>query len=232
LVSAIIVAAGKGVRMNADTKKQYLHLGGEPIVIRTLRVFAACPFIGRLYLMAPPNDQAYCRDLILKYPEIHSKCRVVSGGKSRQASVYNGLLAMEKEVSENDPVLIHDGVRPLVTREQIEACVSSAAKNGACILAVPAQDTLKQVKDGSDIITATLARRHVWLAQTPQAFKYDLIRRAHESAMADGVTGTDDAMLVERISHPVHVVPGSKTNLKVTTPDDLILAEAIAAVLS
>lgn len=216
--------------MNADTKKQYLHIGEEPIIIRTLRVFSGCPFIDTLCLMAPSQDRAYCMDLLLRHPEIDAKCRVLSGGETRQDSVYNGLLALEKELSESDPVLIHDGVRPLVNREQIEACVSSAEKNGACILAVPAQDTLKQVKDDSDIIDATLARRNVWLAQTPQAFKYGLIRRAHECARRDGITGTDDAMLVERISHPVHVVPGSKTNLKVTTPDDLILAKALASV--
>jgi 2-C-methyl-D-erythritol 4-phosphate cytidylyltransferase len=215
--------------MNADIKKQYLHLGEDPIIIRTLRVFSGCSFIDTLCLMAPPQDKAYCMDLLLRYPEIHEKCRVLPGGETRQASVYNGLIAIEKEVSESDPVLIHDGVRPLVTREQIEACVSSVEKNGACILAVPAQDTLKQVKDGS-IIESTLARRNVWLAQTPQAFKYGLIRHAHECARKDGVTGTDDAMLVERISHPVHVVPGSKSNLKVTTPDDLILAKALASV--
>jgi 2-C-methyl-D-erythritol 4-phosphate cytidylyltransferase len=230
VVSAIIVAAGKGVRMNADTKKQYLHFGKDPIVVCTLRVFSDCPSIDTLCLVVPPSDEAYCRDLLLQYPEIDDRCRVVSGGETRQDSVYNGLLAIEDEIAENEPVVIHDGVRPLVTREQIEACVSTAKKKGACILAVPAQDTLKQVKSDSNIIDATLDRHHVWLAQTPQVFTYALIRGAHERAREDGVTGTDDAMLVERISHPVYVVPGSKTNLKITTPDDLALAEALATI--
>jgi 2-C-methyl-D-erythritol 4-phosphate cytidylyltransferase len=155
---------------------------------------------------------------------------VVPGGETRQASVYQGLLALEKAVDACDPVVIHDGVRPFVTREQIEACVSAAKQNGACILAVPAQDTLKQVKDDSTLIDTTLARHNVWLAQTPQAFTYALIRSAHERAHEDGVTGTDDAMLVERISHPVRVIPGSRMNFKITTPDDLALAEALAAI--
>jgi len=229
VVSAIIVAAGKGIRMNAGTKKQYLYLGGVPIVVCTLRVFGSCPFIASLCLVVPPSDEAFCRDLVERYPEIHSKCRVIPGGETRQASVYNGLVALENDVSESDPVIIHDGVRPLVKREQIEACVTSAEKNGACILALPAQDTLKQVKNGSDIIDGTLMRRHVWLAQTPQVFNYSLIRSAHERAMEDGFTGTDDASLVERMPHPVHVVPGSGTNLKITTPEDLSLAEALVA---
>jgi 2-C-methyl-D-erythritol 4-phosphate cytidylyltransferase len=152
---------------------------------------------------------------------------VIAGGKTRQESVYNGLIAMEEEISAGDMVAIHDGVRPLVTRKQIEACVTSARKNGACILALPAQDTLKEVKNDSDIITATPPRQNIWFAQTPQVFTYPLIRDAHERALKDGFEATDDAMLVERTSFAVRVVPGSKTNLKITTPEDLALAEAI-----
>jgi len=229
VVSAIIVAAGKGVRMNADTRKQYLHLDGVPIVIRTLRAVSDCPAIDVIYLAVPPSDVAHCRDLLQGCPEIQTDCRVIAGGETRQTSVYHGLLAMEKEVSPSDLVVIHDGVRPLVTRKQIEACVASAEITGACILAVPAQDTLKQVESASGRIAATLTRQDVWLAQTPQVFRYTLIRDAHERALKDGFAGTDDAILVERISHPVHVVPGSRTNLKITTPEDLALAEALAS---
>jgi 2-C-methyl-D-erythritol 4-phosphate cytidylyltransferase len=230
VIPAIIVAAGKGVRMNADTKKQYLQLGGNPIIIRTLRIFSDCPSVGIVCLVVPPSDDAYCRELVHKYPAIRAKCRVVHGGETRQASVYQGLRVLEKEVAAGDPVIIHDGVRPLVTVEQIESCVASAEENGACILALPAQDTLKKVEGASGIITGTLKRQNVWLAQTPQVFRYALIRDAHELALKDGFTGTDDAMLVERMPHPVHVVPGSRTNLKVTTPDDLALAQALVSV--
>jgi 2-C-methyl-D-erythritol 4-phosphate cytidylyltransferase len=229
VISAIIVAAGKGVRMNASTKKQYLCLGGDPIVVRTLRLFSGCPFIDNIYLTVPPEDESFCRELIKNKTQIRTGCRVISGGKTRQESVYLGLLAMENEISPTDLVAIHDGVRPLVTRKQIEACVASAEKNGACILGVPAHDTLKRVEDDSDIIEGTLTRKNIWLAQTPQVFKYELIRNAHERALKDGFTGTDDAMLVERVSFQVRVVPGSRTNLKITTPGDLALAEALAS---
>ena len=227
MISAIIVAAGKGVRMNADNKKQYLQLGGEPVVIRTLRVFCDCGLIDAIYLVVPPSDGTYCRELIHQYPGLRADCRVIEGGETRQESVYEGLLAMERETTEKDLVVIHDGVRPLVPLEGIEACVESAQKNGACILALPAQDTLKQVETSSDIITGTLMRRDIWLAQTPQVFNYALIRNAHERALNEDVNGTDDAMLVERISFPVRVVPGSKINLKITTPEDLVIAEAL-----
>lgn len=227
MVSAIIVAAGKGVRMNADTKKQYIHLGGGPIIVRTLRIFSDCRFIDTMYLAVPPSDEAYCRGLVHKNAGIRSDCRVIAGGETRQESVYKGLLAMEKEVSRSDLVAIHDGVRPLVTREQIEACVLSAEKCGACILALPAQDTVKRVETPANIIAGTHTRRDIWLAQTPQVFTYALIRDAHERALKDGFDGTDDASLVERTPFPVRVVPGSKTNLKITTPEDLALAEAI-----
>lgn len=227
MVSAIIVAAGKGIRMNSGKKKQYLHLCGEPIVVRTLRLFSDCRFIDSIYLAVPSSDEALCRELIQDSPGIRSGCRVIAGGSSRQESVYKGLLAMEKETVGDDLVLIHDGVRPLVTREHIDACVASARKNGACILALPAQDTLKQVETSSGIISATLTRRDVWFAQTPQVFTYALIRDAHERALKDGFEATDDAMLVERMHFPVRVVSGSKTNLKITTPEDLALAEAM-----
>ena len=229
MVSAIIVAAGKGVRMNAPTKKQYLHLGEDLIVVRTIRVFSSNHLIKRIYLMVPPEDETYCRELIQQNDEIRNGCHVITGGKTRQESVYNGLLAMENEISQTDLVAIHDGVRPLVTQKQIESCVASAEKNGACILGVPVNDTLKQVEGDSDVITGTLTRKNIWLAQTPQVFKYALIRDAHERAKKDGFTGTDDAMLVERMSFPVRVVPGSRTNLKITTPEDLVLAKALTS---
>ena len=227
MVSAIIVAAGKGVRMNADQKKQYLHLGGSPILVRTLRVFSDCRFIDTVYLAVPSTDESYCRKLIRQTPGIRADCHVIAGGKTRQESVYQGLIAMENKTVENDLVAIHDGVRPLVTREKIQACIASAEKNGACTLALPVNDTLKQVEAPSDTITETLTRRDIWIAQTPQVFAYSLIREAHERALREGFEATDDAMLVERIPHPVRVVQGSKINLKITTPEDLELAKAL-----
>ncbi len=226
LVSALIVAAGKGVRMNASARKQYLLLGGAPIITRTVRVFSDCPFIRAIYIAVPPADVDYCRGLFGRYP-IKAEWRVVPGGESRQKSVYRGLTAMEKNMSPNDLVVIHDGVRPLVTQSQIESCVVSAEKCGASILAIPAQDTVKQVENDSDRISGTLPRNSIWLAQTPQVFKYGIIREAHEHAVKNGISGTDDAALVEMMSGQVRVVVGSRTNIKITEPEDLAYAESL-----
>ena len=227
MVFAIIVAAGKGVRMNASTRKQYFILGHEPIFIRTVRRFSTCSAIDAIFLAVPHADVVYCRQLVKQNPEIKKSCCVISGGDSRQASVYRGLLAVESSRTRTlDMVVIHDGVRPFVTSNQIESCVNEARKTGACILAVPAQDTMKQVETDTGIIAGTLARNNIWLAQTPQVFQYEIIRDAHEQALRDAITGTDDAMLVERLGTPVSVVPGSRRNIKITTPDDLIMAKA------
>lgn len=213
--------------MNADTKKQFLHLNGVPIVIHTLKKFSECNLIDYLCLMVPPADEVYCRKLVQQNGGIRANCRVFAGGKTRQESVYKGLLAIEKEVTEKDLVVIHDGVRPLVNQKMIEACISKATETGACIMAAPAQDTLKRVTRDSDVISETFARQRVWLAQTPQVFSYKLLKDAHERALENNFEGTDDAALVERMHFPVHIVPGSRINIKITTPEDLTLAEAL-----
>lgn len=226
--SAIIVAAGEGVRMNASTRKQYLLLGHDPVIIHTVRLFCTIPSITDIFLVVPPSDKGYCKDLITRSSGIEKTCHVVSGGASRQASVYRGLLSVEKAGIGHGIVAIHDGVRPLTGRDQIEACIAVAGKSGACILAVPAQDTLKQIGKETTII-ATLPREGIWFAQTPQVFQYEVIRKAHERAIKERVSGTDDAMLVERTGVPVRVVAGSHRNIKITTPEDLALAEALLA---
>lgn len=228
-VSAIIVAAGNGIRMNASIRKQYLLLCHVPIIIRTIRLFGACPDIADIFLVVPPSDTDYCKDLIARSPDLGKTCHVIAGGDSRQASVYQGLLAVEETGMSGGIVAIHDGVRPLVKPDQVESCILIARTTGACILAVPAQDTLKQIKKGTAVIAGTLPRKEIWFAQTPQAFRYDIIRNAHERAIEDRVAGTDDAMLVERIGIPVSVAPGSRNNIKITTREDLALAEALLA---
>ncbi len=225
--TAIIVAAGKGVRMNLSLRKQYLTLSHVPIIVRTVQLFTACPSIDAIFLVVPPTDTDYCKELLSRSQDIEKECHVVSGGDSRQASVYQGLLAVEKTSGTSGIVAIHDGVRPLVKPHRIESCIAIAATNGACILAIPAQDTLKQIKLGTTIIADTLPRQEVWFAQTPQVFQYDIIRNAHELALKNHVSGTDDAMLVERMGIPVSVVPGSRHNIKITTREDLSLAEAL-----
>ena len=227
--TAIIVAAGKGVRMNASTRKQYLHLGRIPIILHTVLLFDACPAITAIFLVVPPSDKPYCKELLARLPDRKKTCRIVTGGNSRQASVYQGLLAVEKAGMANEIVAIHDGVRPLVKPNQVESCIAVARSKGACILAVPVPDTLKQIKKGTTDIAETLPRDDIWLAQTPQAFQYDIIRSAHDRALEAHFSGTDDAMLVERMGIPVSVVSGSRYNIKITTREDLALAEALLA---
>lgn len=227
MVCAIIVAAGQGVRMKASTRKQYLLLGREPVILRTIRIFDRCQAIDRIYLVVPPGDKEFCRQMLARSSGIQKECHVIGGGDTRQASVYRGLLALEAAGIHNGLVAVHDGVRPLVSTLEIESCVEAAQKNGACLLAVPAQDTLKKVRAGTSLVSETLSRKGIWLAQTPQVFQYSIIRKAHERALQEKIEATDDAMLVERTGVPVSIVSGSRKNIKITTQEDLALAEAI-----
>ena len=220
---AVIVAGGKGERMNSDIRKQYLMLANLPILCHTILVFDSCPLVNRIYLVIPEIDFDFCRKHILEPIHLSSKVHLVSGGKERQDSVYNGLTAI---ADMDDIVIIHDGVRPFVTPKLIEACIHGAEKDGGCMLGVPAVDTLKSVdKDG--YISNTIQRRDAWLAQTPQAFQYSLIKEAHDHALAEGFRGTDDASLVEFLGRCVRVIPGTPYNIKITNQEDMVIARAI-----
>lgn len=222
-VSAIIVAAGKGIRMNHSVRKQYLLIADRPVLGHTLMVFDACELVDEVFVVISKEDSDFCQDTLIPPLNLKKKINLVSGGTERQDSVYNGLLALSPKT---DTVVVHDGVRPFVGPEELTACITGAEETGACILGIPAGDTLKHVgKTGR--IEKTLARDNIWLAQTPQVFKYELILRAHETARRDGFRGTDDALLLERLGIDVKIIPGSKTNIKITTPQDLALAEAI-----
>ena len=222
--AAIIVAAGQGIRMGGSIRKQYLPLDGEPILGHTLRLFTESRLFEDILLVVPGADADYCRETLLAALGAPPAVRLVIGGAERQESVYNGLAACRG--GDDAVVLIHDGVRPFVSIALLRQCLDSAQRNGACVLAVRASDTLKQAgPDGA--IVQTLPRDDVWLAQTPQGFRLALIREAHQRAREAGYAGTDDAQLVERLGHPVAIVPGSRLNIKITTPDDLHLAEAL-----
>ena len=223
MVSAIIVAAGKGARMNRKVRKQYLSLSGHPIISLTLLAVDACPLIDQLLLVVPREDFDFCRSRILNPLKLKKKITLVPGGRKRQDSVYNGLLTLGEK---GGIVVIHDGVRPFVRSETFSACIETAKTSGACILGIPVSDTVKHVT-ASGIIDKTLNREALWLAQTPQAFQYEIIREAHEVARRNGYSGTDDALFVERLGHEVKIISGSPFNLKITTPEDLQLAEAI-----
>ena len=225
MVAAVIVAAGKGVRMQGPLRKQYLSLAGLPILARTLLVFDGCDLVDDIFLVIPKDDFDFCRKKIISRLKRGRDIRLVAGGVRRQDSVYNGLQQLDPNCS---LVVIHDGVRPFVQNDQIVASIKEARKIGACILGVPAYDTLKQV-DTRDFITLTLQRDAIWLAQTPQTFRCDLIKKAHERAREEGYIGTDDASLVERLKEPVKIICGSRSNIKITHKEDLAIARRLLA---
>lgn len=227
MVSAIIVAGGKGLRMGEDIKKQYLPLSGMPILSRSILPFETSPLINKIYLSIPRSDFEYCQQNVLDPFGFKTDIELVEGGEERQESVYNGLL----KASGSMIVLIHDGVRPFVTAAQIETCISEAKESGATILAIPAFDTLKTVSSKNEI-TKTMDRSTIWMAQTPQAFDYNLILECHEYALKKKYLGTDDASLAEFKGEKVTVIPGSRHNIKITTKEDYALAKALLKIAS
>jgi 2-C-methyl-D-erythritol 4-phosphate cytidylyltransferase len=223
MVSAIIVAAGKGIRMKGTMRKQYLDLSGRPVLAHSIMAFDSCSQVKEIFLVVPKEDIEYCQNKILSLLDLNNQINLVYGGAKRQDSVYNGLQSIDKDT---ETVVIHDGVRPFIQPEDIKECILGSKKFGACILGIPASDTLKSV-DKSDIIETTLPRENIWLAQTPQAFQYDLILKAHETARRDGYIGTDDASLVERLGADVKIINGSRFNIKITKKEDLDVAKAV-----
>ncbi|MBB6217405.1 2-C-methyl-D-erythritol 4-phosphate cytidylyltransferase [Anaerosolibacter carboniphilus] len=221
--TAIILAAGQGKRMNAASNKQYLILKDRPILAHTISTFEKCTLIQQIILVVHEDEQEFCRkNVIEKYKYTKIK-RLVKGGKERQESVYNGLMAIDKETS---IVLIHDGARPLITEQVIQRCIHGASAYGAASAGVPIKETIKIM--GKDrFVSYTPKREDVWITQTPQAFQKEIILKAHEFAISQEILGTDDAMLVEHMGIKIKMVEGDYENIKITTPEDLIAAEAI-----
>ncbi len=209
--------------MGAGINKQYLLLAGKPILAHTLQVFEDAPCVDDVYVIVPEAEIPYCREEVVERYGLAKVRAIVAGGAERQHSVMNGLQALAG-AGDDDVVLIHDGVRPFVPERVLERSVEAAREHDGALVAVPAKDTIKVVVGG--VITATPPREELWLAQTPQAFRYPVIRAAHEVAAAERFLGTDDASLVERMGKEVHVVLGDYRNIKITTPEDLVLAEA------
>ncbi len=224
-VAAIIPAAGVGRRMQQNTPKQYLTLGGRPILATTLSIFEQMPEITEITVVAQPAALDFCQNRVIAPFGFKKVLRLVPGGKERQDSVYNALKVLHRQ-NDWDLILVHDGVRPFVTPDEVRRVIRAAGKHGAAILALPAQDTVKKVnREGR--IQKTLKRQDIWLAQTPQAFQAAIIWRAFVEAYSREFYGTDEASLVEALGVPVMVEPGSPLNIKVTTPEDLVMAEAI-----
>jgi len=224
-ITAILPAAGLGTRMGHETPKQFLELDGVPIVILSLRRIAACPLITNI-IVATRTEEVERLDARIRQEKFAQPVRVVKGGDSRQASVG---LALQHVPADTELVVVHDAVRPFVTVEQIARVIEEARRRKAAILGVPAMDTVKEVKRASlpedvALITATVPRELVVLAQTPQVFEMRLLKEAFAAAEEDGVSASDEAGLVERVGHEVYVVLGSERNIKITKPADMELA--------
>jgi 2-C-methyl-D-erythritol 4-phosphate cytidylyltransferase len=219
-VEALIVSAGKGHRFIEGKKKQFHLLAEKPILAHTLDKFEACPLIHSILLVVGEEDMDYCLEEIIEKYQYKKISQIVPGGKRRQDSVKNGIEFLSKDT---EIVVIHDGVRPFVTKEMIEDSIRSAIRFGAVVLAMPVKETIKMAQPDGTVLK-TLDRESLWQIQTPQAFRVNVIKEAYHKATEDGFVGTDDASLVERLGVKVHILPGSYTNIKITTPEDLILA--------
>ena len=235
-VVVIIPAAGLGTRMTSASRvrakrpapsKQFTELGGTPILIHTLRKFAASPRVSEIFVALRRDEMVGFRELLEAEAKdiLRKRVELVEGGEHRQHSVANALAAVS--AGAGDIILVHDAVRPFVTTEIIDDVIRGAEKHGAAIAGMPAVDTVKQVERTADgaLITSTVPRERVVMAQTPQGFRYEILKKAFDEAAADGFIGTDEASLVERSGREVAVVMGSARNLKITTPADMELAE-------
>lgn len=220
----IIVAGGRGTRMGSDIPKQLLEIGGKTIIERTLHPFLTCPDIDSIVIVTEQTIVSDVHAIIASVRENKKPVLVIAGGKERQDSVLNGIESLPDDC---DVVLVHDAVRPFVTPALISTCVSEAACHGAVCVMRPSPETVKLVENG--IVTGTPDRSKVWVAQTPQAFRTDILVKAHKHARKHNIAGTDDCMLVERAGLPVHVVPGTDFNIKITSPADLAIAETMLA---
>jgi 2-C-methyl-D-erythritol 4-phosphate cytidylyltransferase len=224
-IAAILPAAGLGTRMGHEMPKQFLELDGVPIVILSLRRIAACPLITHI-VVATRAEVLERLDARIREENFRQPVLVVKGANSRQGSVSQALKHIPEDT---ELVVVHDAVRPLVTVEQITRVIEEARRCHAAILAIPAMDTVKEVKRASlpqdvALITATIPRERVVLAQTPQVFETQLLKQAFADAEADGVSASDEAGLIEKLGHEVHVVQGSERNIKITKPADMDLA--------
>lgn len=219
--TAIILAAGKGIRMKSGINKQYINLKGRPILSHTLEVFFSCKSIDEIIIVINPKDEEIFNSVILKDLEQVKPVKIVYGGEKRQQSVEKGLAQIGNKSS---IVVIHDGARPFITCKMIEDSIKSALEYGAATLGVPAKETVKKVSEDGFVIQ-TLNRKGIWIIQTPQAFQYDIIVQAHKKARLDKIQATDDAALVEYLNYNVKIVLGDYGNIKITTKEDLNIAE-------
>lgn len=218
VVSAIIPVAGQGKRFGGNTPKQFLKIGNETIIEITLKKIISLTEIDYGVVVVPQSERAASENLFSKIDGFNLKFKIINGGIERQDSVYNGLKNVPPGT---DIVIVHDGVRPLVSSQLLRNSIISASKTGACIAALPVKDTIKRVEKNT--VLETIPRDQLWQVQTPQTFRYSVLLSAHEKARAENYYSTDESALVEWSGHPVSIVPGETQNLKITTTDDLEL---------
>ncbi len=221
-ICAVIVAAGKGSRMGADINKQFLNIKNKPILYYTLKTFESCSLIDEIILVTAKSEIDYCKREVIEKYNINKISAIVEGGSERQHSVYNGL----KAIRDCEIVLIHDGARPFVDSRIIAEGIDYAKKFGACTCGVQPKDTIK-LKSMNGFSQSTLNREELFAVQTPQCFEYSLVLASHERVLEDRVKVTDDTSIVEYCGHQVYLYEGSYNNIKITTPEDLIIGERI-----
>jgi len=221
--SVVIVAAGSGKRMKSDISKQYLTINEKPILAHTIDKFENCSYIDEIIVVVAENDISYCKEKITEKYDFKKVRKVVSGGNERQVSVFNGLKEVDKST---DIILIHDGVRPFIKNKDIIKIIEQTRLYKACVIGVKVKDTVK-ICDENNNVLETPDRKYLWAAQTPQAFFSDIIISAYKKAFYDNFIGTDDCMIVERTGIKVKMIEGSYDNIKITTPEDLLIANAI-----
>lgn len=217
----IIVAGGKGTRIGGQTKKQYLTIAGKEILAHTIEAFEKVSVVDEIVLVVGEEDIRYVENEIVQRYGYTKVTQIVAGGKERKDSVWNGICVLGDYV---DYIMIHDGARPFIQEKEIKACLEGAVKEGAALVAVPVKDTIKQV-DSKGMVVGTPERSTLWAVQTPQAFERELLVEAHLHGQRMRVEATDDAMLVEALGRKVWVVEGDYRNIKITTPEDLVIGE-------
>ena len=219
-ICTLIPAAGEGNRLKSAVKKPYVALAQKPILTHTIQRFEQNTAVDEIFVLVNEADFEMCRATVLAPYAFQKVQPLVAGGATRQQSVHNGVRALP---ADTDFVIVHDGVRPFVTDETIFACLDAAAEWGAAVAAVPVKETIKMA-NAEDFIVETPPRERLWTVQTPQVFRKSLLEKAHQIAEKKQLTATDDAALVEHLGHPVKLVNGSYANVKITTPEDLRIA--------
>ena len=223
-VSVIIAAAGMSNRMGNKINKQFIVIDNKPILAHTIEKFEACKYVDEIIVVSKEQEVEYCRKEIVRKYGYRKVTNIIKGGKERQDSIYNGIMALNERT---DIVLTHDGARPFVRMESIVNGIKGALDYGSCVIGVPLKDTIKVIEEDNQV-HHTPNRALLWAAQTPQCFQIDLLKEGYEYAISEGILGTDDSSLVEKKGYPVKMIMGNYDNIKITTPEDLVVAQSIA----